>query len=113
MGFIEQGVVELFVHGIKYVYPAELGAPSRGVPTAHSGPGFAELFSGAEPYVWPHERGEVYGVAVEPLHPSVPAVAAKAPAFHELMATLDVVRVGRARERRVAEQRIADLIADG
>lgn len=110
-GVHRAGAVELFVHGVKYVYPAELGAPTRGVPTAHSGPSFAELLPGAELHVWPHEDGDTHGVAIEPLHSSVPAVAIADPAFHDLMATLDVIRIGRARERRVAEQRIAEIIA--
>lgn len=112
-GVDRAGVVELFVHGIKYVYPAELGAPARGVPTAHSGPSFAELFPATELKVWPHEAGEAYGTAVSPIHPAVPAAAMVDPRFHDLMSTLDVLRIGRARERRVAEDRVADIISAG
>ena len=101
---------KLLVHAIANVYPAVLGPPTRGVPTAHAGAGFAARLSAVELYVWPSEEANAYGPALLPLHPSVPKVALEAPAFHELMALIDVIRVGRARERRLAEQRLAEIL---
>jgi DNA-binding Lrp family transcriptional regulator len=110
-GVNRTGATEFFVHGLKYVFPAELGAPTRGLPTAHSGPGFAEEFPSTETYVWPYEVGDTYGTAVTPIHACVPAAAAFDPRMHDLMSTLDVLRAGRARERRVAEDRLAKLLS--
>lgn len=47
---------EFAIHGAKYAFPAALGAPTRGVPTAHAAPAFRDLFvageEAAQP-VWP------------------------------------------------------------
>lgn len=45
-----------------------------------------------------------------PLHPTVPRVALLDESFHELMALIDVFRVGRARERQLAERRLTTLL---
>jgi len=100
----------LIVHAVRHVYPAELGAPTRGVPTAHAASGLFTLMSAELPYVWPSEDGDDYGLALTPLHPSVPKVSLEDSAFHELMALIDVFRIGRARERRLAEQRLIVIL---
>ena len=33
---ILSGLEEFLIHGIKYSFPAEIGMPERGMPTAHS-----------------------------------------------------------------------------
>lgn len=96
-------VKELLVHGVRYVYPPELGAPTRGLPTAHAGPATARQLLVEQPYVWPWDAGSAFGPALKPLHPCVPGAASAHPAFHELMAVVDVFRVGRARELRIAQ----------
>lgn len=100
---------ELLVHAIKYVYPAHLGAPTRGIPTAHAVlPGILA----AQPYVWPSENGAGYGPALEPLHPSVLRAAQSDPRLYKLLALVDVFRVGRVRERALAEPALRDLISE-
>lgn len=104
---------ELLVHGIRYVYPAELGAPSRGLPTAHAGPATRGQLRSEQPYVWPWDAGQDFGPALKPLHPAVPAAAAAHPEFHELMAVVDVFRIGRARELRLAEDWLVQKLEIG
>lgn len=104
------GFHDLIVHGIRYVYPPELGAPTRGLATAHAGAGLSELLSSPQVYVWPLEDADSFGPALVPLHPTVPRVALRDEAFHELMALIDVFRVGRARERQLADTRLAELM---
>jgi hypothetical protein len=96
-------VRELLAHGVRYVYPPELGPPTRGLPTAHAGPATSGQLVVPQPYVWPWEAGLAFGPALAPLHPCVPGAASTHPQFHELMAVVDVFRVGRAREVRIAE----------
>ena len=98
------GLTELLVHGIRFVFPAEPGALARGLPTAHSAPALlGQLRAGDDSMlVWPTEPGAVMGQALAPLHPSVPAAAAADPALYDLLALVDCLRVGRARERAVA-----------
>jgi hypothetical protein len=101
---------DLIVHAVRYVYPAELGAPARGIATAHGGPTLATRVRSEQPYVWPFDRGTDFGPSVEPLHPCVPAVAARCVPFYELMALIDVMRIGRARERQIAVARLDEIL---
>lgn len=95
---------EFLIHGAKYVFPAALGGETRGVPTAWAAPPLAEEFAPTSelPPVWPHSRGAMRGVALEPLHPSVPELVARQPKLVEKLTLLDGVRVGDARVRKVA-----------
>jgi hypothetical protein len=99
---------EFLIHGLKYVFPAELGAVCRGLPTSHSmTPLSKEIVS--EPhdqYVWPYADGKMRGQSVTPLYPSAPYAASRDPKLHEFLALIDALRVGRARERNLAAEGI-------
>ncbi|MFZ5480363.1 MAG: hypothetical protein ACOZNI_26600 [Myxococcota bacterium] len=97
---------ELLLHAVRLVFPARVGGPARGVPTAHSAPPLRDQLAADSAYVWPWEEGEVSGMAIEPLHPSVPAARASLPEAYELLALVDALRVGRARERALAAREI-------
>lgn len=99
---------EFLLHGLKYVYPARPGAVGRGVPTAHSAlPISKKIVSNPhDQYVWAHGEGEVRGQAIPPLYESAPEAARKDPKLHELLALVDALRVGRARERQIAADEI-------
>jgi len=104
---IVSALEEFLLHGIRYVFPAEPGKVCRGMPTSHSAPPLAEKIVSEEPYVWPDDKGRVRGQAIEPLYPSVPAAARKDAELYELLALIDGVRVGRARERNLSSQEIS------
>ena len=95
---------EFLLHGLKYVYPAKPGAVCRGVPTAHSALPISKkiVSSPHDQYVWPHDDGEVRGQGIPPLYASAPEAARKDPKLHELLALVDALRIGRARERQIA-----------
>lgn len=95
-------LLELLTGGVPYVFAAEPGAETRGVPTAHAAPPLASKFRGAAPYVWPDTQGTVRGQAVTPLYPGAPGTARRNPALYEALALVDAVRVGQARERKLA-----------
>src|SRR5580658_4453935 len=65
---------EALVHGIRYFMAAERGGLTRGIPTAWAAPPLAQLLmdSMEPPPVWPDANGPVRGLALIPLHPSVP-----------------------------------------
>ncbi len=86
--------MNLLVHGVPYVYPPELGAPARGVPTAHSGPGLPDELATGTAIVRPYERGSASGISLEPLHRVVPVVAVEDPAFYQAMSLIEVLRAG-------------------
>lgn len=100
---------EFVCHGLRYVFPAELGAPSLGVPTAHSAPVMASRVASrsSEVIVWPSELGQARGASLTPLHPSAAAVALERPLLYELLALADVLRLGRAREVQIARESLS------
>lgn len=101
---MRSALLEFLIHGLKYVYPARLGPVCRGVPTSHSAlPLSKKIVSEAhDQYVWPSGEGTLRGQAVSPLYPSAPKAAQLDPKLHELLALVDAIRVGRARERQLA-----------
>jgi DNA-binding transcriptional MocR family regulator len=102
-------VEEFLVHGVKFAFPARRGETTRGMPTAHAAPPLNQHIVGSAdpPPVWPSAEGQVRGSTFEPLHKTVPAAAAKDPTLYELLALIDAIRGGRARERQAAERELA------
>jgi hypothetical protein len=107
---------ECLVSGVKYFFPVEFGAYSRGIVTSYAAPIMAEHFIlGDDPApVWPHGEGNVRGVALEPLYRSVPKSISQFPdrQFYDLLALIDVIRSGRARERSIAIRLLKEKLYD-
>ena len=103
---------EFLIHGVKYAFPAERGAMVRGIPTAHAAPPLNRHFaeSGDPPPVWPDPQGTVRGTEFSPLYKNVPAAARKDEKLYELLALVDAIRDGRAREREVAVRELSSRI---
>jgi len=99
---------EFLLHGVKYAFPAEHGEVTRGLPTSFAAPPLKdEIVSGDElPPVWPWRDGETRGIALEPLYRTAPAAALRDPILYELLALVDAIRDGRARERKIAEKEL-------
>lgn len=95
---------EFLIHGVRYAFPPESGEFTRGIPTSYAAPPFASTFakSADPPPVWPDPEGEVRGEAFQPLHKSVPRAAKRDPSLYELLALVDAIRGGRAREQKFA-----------
>lgn len=106
-----RNLAEFALHGAKYAFPAVKLPLVAGVPTSHSAPAFAGVFApGSTDFVWPHPNGTVRGVGIEPLHPAVPFAAMQDAKLYELLALFDALRVGKARERGMALERLQMLI---
>lgn len=95
-------LLEFLEHGVRYAFPARLAGEVRGVPTAHAAPPLADQIVAEDAVVWPHVSGELKGRGVTPLYPQAVGLPARAPALYEAVALVDAIRVGRARERRLA-----------
>ncbi len=98
---------EFLAHGVRYAFAAKRHGMTRGMPTAHSAPVLASELgasAAAEPLVWPAPDGKVRGEGIEPLYRTVPRAAAQDETLYRLLALVDAVRTGGARERRVAQQ---------
>jgi hypothetical protein len=96
---------EFLTHGIRYAFAPERLGMSRGVPTAYSVPGLlSALVAPQVPLVWPDPNGTVRGEGIEPLYRTVPEAARVDERLYRLLALVDALRVGGARERRVTAE---------
>ncbi len=94
---------DLLEHAVRWIAPARVGEFELGLPTAHAAePLIGKLAGDEDPVVIPLPHGPVRGRAVSPLHPLAPAAAAKDPKLHRLLAVVDALRIGRARDRQLA-----------
>ena len=99
---MKMALMEFLQFGLRYVFPVKPGAVVRGVPTSHSAKPLSDEIQSTEAYVWPYGKGTVRGHSILPLYPSVPEAALKDAKLYELLALVDALRVGRARERELA-----------
>ena len=94
---------DFLVYGIKYCFPAPLGRIVRGMPTASSAsPINLTLAANGNTVVWRDSSGSVRGQSVTPLFPSAVEASKKDPDLYALLAIVDALRIGNARERQVA-----------
>jgi hypothetical protein len=111
---IIQACEEFFLHGLKYIFPAKLGALTRGIATSYAAPSLNDqIVAGSDPIpVWPYGEGDERGLALKPLYPSVPESIAKHPdpLFYDLLTLIDAIRSGRAREKQIAMQKLSKRI---
>ncbi len=97
-----QSLMEFLEHGLHYVFPAIPGSITNGIATAHSHPFMQDYFKSDEYYVWPDFEGKARGSAIEPLYKGVIKSVSGDDLLYKLLALVDVIRVGRAREVQVA-----------
>ena len=111
-----KALYDFIIHGLRHVFPAREQAPSRGISTAWAAPVLQGKVSGSvdSKPVWPHPEGSERGPGVMPLYKSAPAAALKNSQLYDLLALVDAVRLGRARERRIASRDLEKrIIGDG
>ncbi|MBU6503673.1 MAG: hypothetical protein KGQ35_12525 [Burkholderiales bacterium] len=101
---VRPNLIEFVLHGARYIWPATPGPVKRGVPTAFGTEPLASQLSVAagEAPVWAHPGGSAKGPTLSPLYRTAPQAALADPALHRLLALLDALRIGRARERALA-----------
>jgi hypothetical protein len=97
-----QAMLDFLVHGLRFVFPVQPGALVRGVPTAYSAAPLSDIIQSNEAVVWPYATGKLRGQSIEPLYPNAPDAALEDANLHELLALVDVLRIGRVREREAA-----------
>jgi hypothetical protein len=86
-------LLELLIHGLKYIYPAVPGTLVRGMPTAYSiSPLKEQIVNSGEAIVWALPTGTEVGLAIAPLYPSVPHAASTDPELYELLGLVDAIR---------------------
>ena len=101
---------EFILSSVKYCFVVEVKELTIGLATAYAAkPICDEIVPGDDPLpVWAYPNGQIRGISVEPLHPSVPEVVANDSNsdFYELLALTDTLRLvnSRAREINLAEK---------
>jgi hypothetical protein len=101
---VKKALEEFLIHGVKYAFPPDRGGLTRGLPTAFAADPLKNMISQPmePPPVWPDPEGVTRGYEFSPLYRSVPKAALKDRKLYEILALVDAVRDGRAREREIA-----------
>ncbi|MBI3923938.1 MAG: winged helix-turn-helix domain-containing protein [Armatimonadetes bacterium] len=104
---------EFLVHGVRYVFPARPGEIVQGLPTSFAAPPLKDKFryDEREAPVMPLAFGPARGPEIPPLCRSAPQAALADSQLHELLALVDALRSGRARERKLAERALTEMLA--
>ena len=110
---IRKALEEFLVHGVQYAFPPHRGELTRGLPTASAAPPLKDLLSPTEdpPPVWPSPEETVRGYSFSPLYKSIPKAARLDNRLYELLALVDSIRGGRARERNMAAEELRKRLA--
>jgi len=101
---------DLLVHAVPRIFYAMRGGLETGMPTSIHAPSLRgrfdnllpEFAKGILPSIWATPGGSVRGESISPLYPSAPEAASKDPLLYELLALVDVVRIGDTRSRNAA-----------
>lgn len=110
-----RNLLEFLVHGMRYVFPPEHGELTRGMVTAYAAEPLIQYLAGSTepPPIWPDAEGDTRGITLKPLYKSVPFAAKNDKQLYELLALVDAIRIGRARERQLAIRELtARLVGD-
>jgi len=105
-------LMEFLQYGLAYVFPQKPGGIVRGIPTAHTAYPLNAILISEEPYVWPYGKGQTRGQSIVPLYASVVDAVQHDPKLHELLALVDALRVGRARDKEIAIKELKKRILD-
>ncbi|MFH1993253.1 MAG: hypothetical protein ABIK98_12770 [Pseudomonadota bacterium] len=109
---LRKALEEFLIHGVKYSFPPDIGSLTRGIPTAFASPALRDHFS-YDPeniYVWPYPEGNERGISFSPLYKSIPEIAMKDEKLYMALGLVDAIRLGRARESKLAEKLLVDML---
>lgn len=97
---------EFLEHSVRYLLPPQFAGESRGIPTAGAASPLRERLAPSDSPVpvWPHPLGDTRGLALLPIHPSVPEAALRDERLAESLALVDAMRIGDARLRGLAAE---------
>jgi hypothetical protein len=103
---------EFILHGLRYVFPASPGPIVPGILTSYAAPPLKGLivFDPREAPVMPLAEGPARGPEIEPLYRSAPKAATHDEKLYEMLALVDALRSGRARERNLAARAIGERL---
>jgi hypothetical protein len=101
---------DFLVFGLPFVFPVQTGAIMRGIPAAHSAPPFSSLIASEEHLIYPLDSGKHRGVALLPLYEPTIALLKDNQELYEWVSLMDILRMGRNRERKIAINLLKDKL---
>jgi hypothetical protein len=105
-----KSLYEFIRYGLHFVFPTKPGPVVTGMPTGHSHPFFVKHFQADEIYVWPDLDGSHRGQSIVPLYKGAVAACQKDDILYKLLASIDIMRVGRPREIELALRAIEQYL---
>jgi hypothetical protein len=105
------GLLNFLEHGLAYVFPAQIGAVTQGIYTAHSESSLYLSFSSAEKLVWADPKGKERGSAILPLYPSVTKAIRNDRLLYKLLALCDIIRVGDSSDKHKAAWQLKEIFS--
>lgn len=105
-----QSLMEFIRYGLHYVFPQVPGGMVTGLATAHSHPYFKKYFTSEMQYAWPDENGKMRGLMIQPLYKTVVDAVKEDENLYLQLAAIDILRVGRARELKMAIDTLHKMI---
>jgi hypothetical protein len=104
-------LLEFLEHGLQYVFPAEPGPLSKGIPTAHSHPAMKKNIISESIYVWPNLKGKEFGQSIDALYENQVKAAIDDPLLYEVLALVDILRAGKNREIKMGLLHLKKLLS--
>lgn len=108
-----QGLNNLLIYGIQYIFPVQPGALVRGIPTAHSFSKFRKEFNSNIQYVWQDDEGTDIGQEIEPFYKKQVFAIKQDHTMYEVLALIDLLRIGKKREVEFATKKLSAFILAG
>lgn len=109
---VRRNAAEFLVHGLKYAFPLKsTGGYDVGMPTLYAAPVAEDEFVsvGSVP-VWTNSDGSVEGIGFVPIYPTAPKAAQADRGMYDRLALIDMLRGGRLRERKYAEDKLMEML---
>lgn len=105
--------LEFLQFGAAYAFAPDTVPRARGVPTGFLALADSPLGEPLDvvPAVWPSQLGETMGMGVTPLVRAAPDIRLRDPRLYHLLALVDALRLGDARERELARAGIREAVA--
>jgi hypothetical protein len=103
---------DFIVHGVPTAFFPQRTEVVKGVPTATYSPLYRGRFQTESgiPVVWPYSKGKETGEGLIPLFPAAPLVCPQHDVLYNLLSSIDVLRIGRQREKDAAVTAIAGIL---
>lgn len=105
----KQTLWEFIEYGLHVVFPVKPGGITTGMFTAHSHPYMQQYFTSNEQYVWSDLDSNGRGQSILPLYKNAVKAAQADITLYKMLALIDVIRVGKARELKIALEELRKM----